>query len=176
MARGPSRGGIRLSIEAEHFRETVRAAREFDRDLGNSLRRRIREAAKPAVADARQEAKNLPTSGVAFGPVDSTGLRDTLARAIRLEIAAGKRRSGVFIRARKRHLPEELSWLGSASNREKGWKHPVFGRPANDPERWVRQSFSRPSWFEEAIARHSPQILAATERALRDAIDQINLR
>lgn len=140
-------------------------------ELKKQMNKEIRDVAKPVVKDLRSAVRGLDSkaaedggpvgasSGAAAraihrgsGSHGSSGLRDTIARAIRTQIKLSGNTTGVRIEVNKNRLPPEQRKLPQYLNRPRGWYHPVFGNEHN----WVRQ-WARP-WWQVTIRPHSQQI------------------
>ncbi len=83
------------------------------------------------------------------------GLRDTIARALTMQISGGKTSASVRIKVNSKALPEDQRSL--PRHMEKGtWRHPVFG----DRDTWVNQT-STPDWFKGTLRKHAPAVRSA---------------
>lgn len=156
MASRRSAGGDSFHIEAQEFSQLLNDAKRFDKELAKALRKEIRAAAKPVVADVKREVKALPTSGQ-YG----SGVRAKTARGVGLRISAAKRGGSVTIVAADRNLPPRHKAMSRLLNREK-WRRPV----GKSKQTWIWQR-STP-YFEPSILRHR----AALRRAVEDALDK----
>lgn len=151
-----------------------------DKNLTKELRRGLRKAAKPAVADVQQAARDIPVRGARGGgkkarrvfhkgkrtPKTGFGLRATIARATRAEVkTSGAAR--VTIRTYARYLPQDQRRLPRLLDREKGWRHPVFG----DLENWVDQYGS--PWFGATLKKHGPTVRKEAFAAMKRVAEQI---
>ncbi|MFD9943196.1 hypothetical protein ACFWYW_14615 [Nonomuraea sp. NPDC059023] len=163
------------------------------KDLNKELNKAIRTAAKPAVADTKRAINTLPVRGARGGggrqrerhhydrsrakdedkrklrAQRSSGLRATVASAVRLKIRTGRTSRGTRVRIEvdSGRLPADQRNLPRHLDNPKGWRHPVFG---ND-EVWVAQ-FGRP-WFASTIRRHLPTVRAAVQTALNTIATKI---
>ncbi|WP_433252859.1 hypothetical protein ACQPYK_08560 [Streptosporangium sp. CA-135522] len=157
---------------AEQMRKLAADLKKVDRKLATKLRKAIRDAARPAVADAKTAITTLKVTGSRGGGTkqradqhlqrakDPTneraiarararaGLRRTIAAAIKTDIRDGGRRAGVRIVVDASKLPADQKTLPRRMNNRKGWRHPLFG----NRDRWYAQR-GRP-WFEPSISRH----------------------
>lgn len=140
-------------------------------DLERRMRRNIRTAARPVVADLRRAVMAVEVTssrGGAAPPVRSTGLRarvaaavtvSTTRRGVRIRVPAG--RVGDHGRSLPRYLDADLE-------RYRRWRHPVFG----DREReWVQQR-GQP-WFFTTIHRHNQTLRRAVVAAIDEAAREL---
>jgi hypothetical protein len=141
-------------------------------EVAAAMQRRIRRAAEPVQRDLQATVRALPIrgQGTGSGPrrdrrADGrahrvAGLRETIARAIRISVrTTGNPGARLWIdRSRippdQRSLPERLD--------EGRWRHPVFG----NRRRWVTQ-YAAP-WWGVTIRRHETRMRAAVARVLDD--------
>lgn len=139
-------------------------------DLVRRMRRNIRVAGRPVVADLRRAALGVRVTsgrGGSVPPDRSTGLRarvaaavtiSTTKRGVRIRVPAG--RVGEHGRSLPRYLDAEL-------NNYKRWRHPVFGHRERP---WVEQRGS--PYFFVTIRKHYPEfrraVLAAMDEAGRE--------
>lgn len=152
-------------------------------DLRKKMRRNIRDAGKPVVADLRsavmrvkvtrssdpyqrraQEAGVTSRRSTSRWGTRSTGLRARTARAI----GVSQTRKGIRIKVSAARfgdygvtLPRYLDT--EASPRWKKWRHPVFG----NPEVWVEQR-GQP-WFFTTFSQHRERFV----QAVSDAVDEM---
>lgn len=143
------RGGGRAKREKKQFRDTFgriidRAAEE---DLGSDDL-----IAKEGRARARAQR--------------GAGLRDTVARSLRLVVKTGSRTAMVRIEVDASKMPEDQRTLPRHLDSAKGWRHPVFGRKP-----WVAQK-GRP-WFAVTIKRHLPAVRANVIKAMDDIAQKV---
>ena len=159
-SRGLAPSGESIRIEAVEFSDLLRQAKEFEPALAKSIRKNIREAAKPAVEDVRRTVLETPTKGRTFG------VRRAIAQGVGIRISAAKSGGGVNIAASGRKLPENRRAMVRLLNKP-SWRHPVFG----NREQWVTQS-GRP-YFGSVLYRYRDDIRDAVQRALDEAAGQI---
>lgn len=112
-----------IRIDAHEFAQLMRDAKAFDRDLGLRLRRNMRLAAKPIVADAKSTVLEDPPND-APGTV---GVRDAIAAGLsfRVGTGAGKKGGSIRIAASSKRLPPERKAMLRLYNKKNGWRHPV---------------------------------------------------
>lgn len=182
---------VSVRIEgAEQLYALNRRLKEVDKRLATKLRKSIRTGVKPAVAATKTAIKTLPITGARGGGAKerkkyvyaqskaktkekrqakarrASGLRDTIARAIKVDIKTGKKTAAVRILVDRSKLPPSQRTLPGHLDDPKGWRHPVFG----DRDVWVAQKGG--PWFERTIRRHvgtvRNSILAAMEDLARE--------
>lgn len=166
-------GRAAMEAEATEFSRVFRMAKEFDKEIVKRIRRNIRDAAAPAVADVKREVQKPPPGGgkrsakvrvVKRGKESSVNLRAALAAGTSLRITARARGGTVTIATDARSLPAAKAPMVRAYNK-RSFRHPLFG----DKEHWYAQS-GRP-YFGPVILRHEETLRAAVEAALEEAID-----
>lgn len=94
------------------------------------------------------------------------GLRDTVARSLRLVVKTGSRTALVRIEVDASKMPEDQRTLPRHLDSAKGWRHPVFGHKP-----WVAQK-GRP-WFAVTIRKHLPAVRANVIKAMDDIAKKI---
>lgn len=95
-----------------------------------------------------------------------TGLRDSVARSLRLVTKTGSRIPLVRIQVDASKMPPDQRTLPKHLDSKTGWRHPTFGK---DP--WVKQ-VGQP-WFSVTIERHAPAVRARILKAMDDIADKI---
>lgn len=123
-------------VSGAEFRRVVIALREVDDTLPAKFRRAVRDAAKPLMAKAKEEVLTLPTVGR-----QHSGLRKRVARGVRARMNRGTS----VIRISTSMPDKTEAMLPRGLDREKGWRHPVFG----DDNHWVQQRGY--SWFIDTM-------------------------
>ncbi|WP_219512720.1 hypothetical protein [Nonomuraea ceibae] len=96
-----------------------------------------------------------------------SGLRDSVARSLRLNVKTGSRTARVRIEVDAAKLPEDQRSLPRHLDNPKGWRHPRFG----DRRHWYPQK-GRP-WFEVTIRKHLPALRAHVLKAMDDIANRI---
>lgn len=166
---------IWVSVQGgEELRELSRKLKAQGRgDLQKKLRRNIREAGKPVVADMRSAVMGVKVTSSKGGtarPDRSTGLRARTARAIGIS----QTRKGIRIRVSANKfgpygvtLPRYLD--ADAGPRWKRWRSPIFwpGPIGTAPAKRVKQQMGSPYFFS-TIRKHR----AAFRRAVFEAMEQ----
>lgn len=144
-----SRGGGRKKRENQQFKKTFGAIidRAADDELGSD-----ELIAKEDRARARAQK--------------GSGLRDTIARSLRLVVKTGSRSAMVRIEVDASKLPEDQRTLPRHLDSVKGWRHPTFG---HDP--WTRQ-IGKP-WFAVTIKKHLPAVRANVLKAMDDIAKKV---
>lgn len=151
-----------LTADTSQFRALFGKSSQVDAKLRAALRKRLRQAAQAAAADARMAALQ-PGRTVGKHPT-SAGLRRGIAAGIKVSILTGNTRAGVVIRQDASGLTGSRRSLVRGWEAQRGWRHPVFGNRGA----WAQQQ-GRP-YFYEVIKRHQPQVTQAVEDAMRDAV------
>ncbi|UBU10036.1 hypothetical protein [Nonomuraea gerenzanensis] len=167
----------------------LKAAGDDGKKLRKELLKAIRAGAKPALADTRRAVRTIPVTGSRGGGRKAreehqfersrgdedrrrararkgAGLRDSVARSLRLVVKTGSKTPLVRIEVDASKMPPDQRTLPKHLDAVKGWRHPTFGR---DP--WVHQQ-GRP-WFRVTIKRHAPAVRARILKAMDDIADKI---
>lgn len=148
-------GAKRLQRLSKNLKEAGRG------DLQRELRKEIRQAGQPVVADLRRAVMGVDVTSSEGGtapPDTSTGLRARVAKATGLSVTA----RGIRFRVSGRRLgnfPGAAKYL-EAVGRYARWRHPVFG----NRDRWVEQRGD--PWFYPTIRKHAGQFRQACTRAM----------
>lgn len=97
------------------------------------------------------------------------GLRDSIAGAVSGSISTGNKTTGVSVtwRVRASKMPNSQRRLPRDFNREKGWRHPVFGNREN----WVAQRGT--PFFDPVIKRHQSDLEDRAVDGLQKAAEAI---
>lgn len=160
MARPP----VDVSVSTEGLDALSRALRQESdgKDLRKELAANMREALKPAAAEAKSAALSIPSGGSASS--SSPALRPAIAKKIRPEVKLGGRWSGARIKARKtrniRNFPNAPKRTQQAS-----WRTRIFGSNT-----W-REQRGKLDWFDDSMqgnaARYRDAVLDAMENMAR---------
>lgn len=172
--------GFSLASEgAQEFRDLAKRLRKSP-ELRKRLRKNIQAAGRPVVNDVRTAVKTVRVKSTRGGGSKSrrdynverastgqaeayalrrgAGLRDTVARATKLELT----NRGVRIVVRGSALPDDQRSLPRHLDSEKGWRHPVFG----NREEWVTQRGT--PWFAVTIQKKARTF----RKAVLDAMEE----
>lgn len=139
------------------------------KDLRTQLRREIKDAGKPVVADVKRAALAVDVSSSQGGtarPDKSTGLRARVAKATGLSITA----RGIRIRVSGKKMGDQKNlakYLDASLGRYTRWRHPVFGNRNN----WVEQRGD--PFFFATIRKHTRDFRAACSEAMDKVADEI---
>lgn len=165
-------GGLpfELGVDAhEGLAALTRAIRaEADgKDLRKDLAKNMREALKPSAALAKSGIMAMSSAG----PGTSPALRSSIARKIRPEVKLGGRWSGARIKAFKTKTVRGFPNAPKRTNRARGWRHLVYGRP----DSWVTQH-GKTKWFDHAMRGVEPNAREGVERAMEDMARRLAAR
>lgn len=172
--------GFSVSAQgAQEFRDLAKRLRKSP-ELRKRLRKNIQAAGRPVLNDVKSAVKNVQVKSTRGGGSNTrrdfnvsrasteqaeayalrrgAGLRDTVARATKLEIT----NRGVRFVVRGDALPEDQRSLPRHLDSEKGWRHPVFGNRSE----WIAQRGS--PWFAVTIRKRSRDF----RRAVLDAMEE----
>jgi len=95
-----------------------------------------------------------------------SGLRQTIAGALRLVIKTGVKTAAVRIEVNESKLPPDQRTLPRHLDSPRGWRHPTFG---HDP--WTHQQ-GKP-WFATTIRKHVGEVRTAVIKAMDEIADYI---
>jgi hypothetical protein len=178
---------------ADQLARLSKELKTVDKKLPTKLRKAIRDGSKPAVAATKQAILALPVKGTRGGGGTSrafhhferskakdedrrrlqaqrrSGLRKTIAGAIKLQIKTGSKTAAVRIVVDETQLPADQRTLPRHLDSAKGWRKPTFG---HDP--WTLQRGG--PWFESTIRRHVVPVRAAILKAMDDLANEIERR
>lgn len=155
-----------------------------DKELTKELRKGLKKAADPAVRHVQHAIRTLPVRGARGGGksareihqqranfkrvrMRSSGLRESIARAIKARISTAGSGAAVRIRTSASELPADQRKLPRYLDRDKGWRHPVFG----NREVWVAQ-YGRP-WFGETLKKEGPAVRREVLEAMHVIAEKI---
>jgi hypothetical protein len=143
--------------------------RGIARDLraaGPAVRRRFRAnvtaAMQPMKADTQANARAIPAKGPR-----STGLRDALAAATRIQISTAGRNARVRLIVDGKKMPTGQQALPQLMEGERVWRHPDFG----NRQTWVTQP-SHP-FVAPAVLKNLPGVDRAVDAALKETAEQL---
>lgn len=163
---------IGLRVDASDLRALGRALRveENGKLLRRDLTKEIRRALAPAVKEAKAGIRAMSSTGGGLGKANGPGLRQSIARQIRVEARLSGRTPGARVKAKK--IPNVRGFANAAkrTNRARGWRHPVFGRDV-----WAEQ-IGRPGWFDDPMKANAREYRAAVVRAMASTARRITRR
>jgi hypothetical protein len=182
-----------FEIVAEGLAGLDRALRNASPDLQRTMRKALKDAARPIATAEKATAMGLDSSGgsgssasmaraawylrnrktVTDRSVSSAlrkvgGLRAAMANSIDVQYRASGDSQGVWIRARGSKMPPSQRSLLRASTRARGWRHPVFGGKT-----WVEQRMSPPDWWRRTGDRELPVARRAIEAEFHKWVDRL---
>lgn len=152
--------------------------KEADPALKRELRRNFRAAANPVAQAARDSILSMPSHH------DGT-LRREVAKTITVRTSFSSAGVRVQIDSLGSKMPPGKGTLPQHLDSDRGWNHPVYGRPEPEAQSvalqkihgkgfghgrawtWVKQ-FGRPGWFEGSIADNAREFRDAALKAIED--------
>lgn len=170
----PARVEIRGTADFRRTAAKLKAA--GNGQLTRRMAREMREAARPAVADAQRNVQSVRSGSTRGGggqqrrayalsrarkkterakrkAFEGRGLRASVARAVQTQVRSSGRSAAVRIRTNSRLLPEDQRKLPGYLNAGR-WRHPVFG----NRDAWVTQTATPDEWFDDAMRRHGRKV------------------
>jgi hypothetical protein len=118
---------VKLSADAEDFVAFAGKTAALGPKIRTSLKKSIRDAGKEIVKDVQTEVRKPPIEPGKHKVrinTENKGLRSAIANSIRVQIATGAKKQGVFIIADSKKMPASKRKLMRRYNRENGWRHP----------------------------------------------------
>lgn len=116
-----------MLIRLAHGKDLARISRELrrmdDRELKKRFRQELRAAAAPLVPAVRASIAAIPVKGTS----GSTGLRQRLQKATRLQVRTAGRNAMVRIRVDGARMPSGERSLPEMMEGTKRWRHPTYG-------------------------------------------------
>ncbi|MFF4576919.1 hypothetical protein ACFY15_00680 [Streptomyces sp. NPDC001373] len=155
MAGGPP---FEVTVTHDGLDALARALRkESDgKQLRKELAKNMRDALKPAAAQAKSGIMAMASSGPGTAPA----LRSAIAKKIRPEVKLGGNWSGARIKAFKTRNIRGFANAPKRTNRARGWRHLTYGR-----EPWVQQH-GKTLWFDRAMEGDTNRYTAAVHEAM----------
>lgn len=149
-----------LDVDVADYKAFSARLKGAEKPVKASLRKRMREAAKPlAEAVAKDGPDGLPSRG---------GLADTLRQA-RPGLQMTQTRMAIKLTGLKGLRTGKTSDLG-AINRGR-LRHPVYARPGRKAG-WVNQ-LVEPGTYDKAIEKHAETALDDIQRVLDDIMEEL---
>lgn len=158
-----------LQCTHEGLDALVRAIRaeEDGKALRKDLAKNMREALKPAAAEAKSGILSMATAGHSTAPA----LRPAIAKKIRPEVKLGGNWSGARVKAFKTKNIRNFPNAPKRTNRARGWRHPAWGNREN----WVTQR-GKALWFDDAFEGRANQYTQAVQDAMEEMARRIASR
>lgn len=122
--------GIKMSADAADFAAFAGKAAALGPEIRKSLRKSVRDAGKEIVKEVQAEVRKPPIEPGKHKVRVNTqnkGLRAAIANSIRIQVATGAKKQGVFVIADSKKIPADKRKLIRRYNRENGWRHPSLG-------------------------------------------------
>ncbi|MFF5977175.1 hypothetical protein ACFY7C_37385 [Streptomyces sp. NPDC012769] len=165
-------GGLpfELGVDAHEGLAALARAIRAEED-GKELRRELAKNMRTSLLPAAAMAKSGIMSMASAGPGTSPALRSSIARKIRPEVKLGGRWTGARIKAFKTKNVRGFPNAPKRTNRPRGWRHLVYGRP----DTWVTQ-YGKTKWFDHAMDGVEPNAREAVERAMEDMAARLAAR
>lgn len=159
-----------VEVDKASLRLLVHALRaEADgKELNRDLVRGLRAAAQPALVAVRGAVLSMPSKGLGAGP----SLRSRVAAGTKIHVHAKGRKIGVSIAAHRRGMPRQFWKAPKYLNRDRPWRHPVFG----NREVWVEQVSRRPGWFDDTLRTQRAPFLLAASHAMANIARRISAK
>lgn len=174
-----------IEIKETDFRDLNLALKNIDKKILANMKRELKKTATPAVNQAKAAVLATPSSAhhrLPNAPRPRIGLRESIAMSIKVAIKATKKQAGVFIRVDGKQFAGISEAGGRTGNvrkipkyldgRRKRWKHPVFGRNMDSPEKWPIQP-AHP-FLGVTLYKNKGKFKESIEASLMKAVDEVN--
>lgn len=187
---------IELQVDMSSLKKIVYAiaAEEGSGQLKRDLARNLRSAVSPAVAESKQSILAMRSAT----PHTGESLRSSIAQKVRTTVRYSGSGAGVKVSAAWGG-PRGFQTSARRTNREAGWRHPVFeggrdrdirrfGARSDVTDKTFRKSLSdayggrwvhqvgKPEWFETPLREHRDQYRDAVLQAMQDMATRIARR
>ena len=119
--------GIKMSADAADFVAFAGKAAALGPEIKKSLKKSIRDTGKELVKEVQTEVRKPPIEPGKHKVrinTENKGLRAAIANSIRVQIATGAKKQGVFVIADSKKMPAKKRKLLRRYNRDNGWRHP----------------------------------------------------
>lgn len=146
-------GDIRFDMEHPDLRGLLASLKEISPKVATRLRREFRQSGEDIIAGQRAKLRE--------GGSSSTGLREEIARGLKVRVVAGKTRQGIDV---KTTGPKRGGYNLARLMQAAQFRHPVFGSDA-----WVDQS-GHPYFFEPATDELRDLMLNRIEKAIEESL------
>lgn len=156
-----------LRVEThEGLAALVRAIRaeEDGKQLRKELAQNMRNALKPAAAEAKSSIMGMASATGGTAP----GLRSSISRKIRPEVKLGGNWSGARVKAFKTRNVRNFPNAPKRTNRAGGWRHPVYG----NREVWAEQH-GKTDWFDDTFEGRAAHYRQEVMNAMEDMAQRI---
>jgi len=160
---------IELSIDQESLQALARRLNEEadGKKLRRDLAKNLREALEPAKQEIRAGLMGMATAGL---PTAGEPLRAAVLANLKAEARLTGRSTGARLRIRKKGMPRGFANAPKRLNRQRGWRHQVFGRDV-----WVQQ-IGEPEYFDRPTRQHKARYRAAVRAVMEDTARRITRR
>jgi hypothetical protein len=157
---------IELSVDQQSLQALARALKkeEDGKRLRRELARDLRRALEPALGEIRSGLMAMPTAGAL--PTEGGPLRTEVLKHLKAEARLSGRKTGANVKIKKRG-PRGFAMAARRLNRDKGWRHPVYGRDV-----WVRQ-IGKPGFFDDPLRQRRGEYRDAVRRVMAETAARI---
>lgn len=155
-------------IDSTDIKNLAKVLRAVSPDLAKKMRRNVREAARPVIADMRSEIGGNAMTAYGRGahaydgPSGAGGITAKMQRNIRVQVSGGRVR--IYVPA-----AGSIGKIAASIDAGQSWRHPVMG----NRKAWVSQTGSATGWFSDTGQRHFPQIREKVREALEETAREV---
>jgi hypothetical protein len=156
VAKGKGGGGQEFDvIPGKEFKRVADALRVVDTTLPAKFRKELKAAAKPLVAAAKANAKNIQVK-----TPDQRALRRKVAAGVAVQVSTGRT---ARIRIVTKMTEPSMAVIPRGLESSKGWRHPVFGHDI-----WVTQKPEQ-HWFMTAMQEGKSETMERIRKVIEEA-------
>lgn len=141
---------------------------------GSGAKTRAEARGTTSYAVAVSTGRRLVSAKTAARNRRGAGLRDTIARGMRITYSDRGKEAKATVKATSTAMPEGQKNLPRLVNYGR-WRHPVFPKPGTSRKQWtwVYKKPSRPGWWWVTANKEVPATRELFERALADIEDKV---
>lgn len=171
---GSSQNSFR--VDTREFAAFYRRTADIDKKAARAINKKLRDIAKPMVAEVGRAAKALPSKNERDPYAHGLGLRDAIAEATEVKVSQSLKK-GTLVRIRVsgtkfavltggkyKKLPRYVEGLG-----KKPWRHPVYADEGSTGGTWSG------AWAEQKATPFMVKTLMKHKAQVREALAQVFL-
>ena len=179
--RGLTFSTTKVTRSAVLRRKTETTTQGSGRTGGTAAARRASANATQNLAEAAATGKRFKTAKQWTALKKRSGLRESVARGMRITATDRKGEMSVTVRTSASRMPPDQRSLPRLINYGR-WRHPVFSGPRRHAKRygdldtWVYQTPNRVGWWWQTAEGEIPAAMTRTGQALDSIAEQIAAR
>lgn len=157
---------VHLSLDQQAL-EAIDSVLTYELDgkqLKKDLAVNLRAAVEPALPVIRGELMAMGSAGPGVSPP----LRATVLNNLSAKTRFSGDNPGVRVAISRRGMPRGFTDAARRLNRDEGWSHPLWGRPATSV-----QQIGAPGYFDRPLEERVDEMRDAVVQAVQDMADRI---